>query len=99
MPTESQSPETVCASSENRNEQFDEVERLLSLCEVQAIRSGVPLPLGASTRNNGVNFGVFSRHATGPPIHFFYRFDDSTPARTSNVLPPGRTSGFRARHR
>ena len=82
MPTKSQSPEAACASSENRNDQFDEVERLLGLCEVQAIRSGVPLPLGASARNNGVNFAVFSRHATGARIDFFDRVDDSAPARS-----------------
>ena len=82
MPTKSRSPEAVCASSESRNEQFDEVERLLSLCEVQAIRSGVPLPLGASARNHGVNFAVFSRHATGARIDFFDRVDDSAPGRS-----------------
>jgi len=82
VPTKSQSPEAACASSENRNDQFDEVERLLGLCEVQAIRSGVPLPLGASARNNGVNFAVFSRHATGARIDFFDRVDDSAPARS-----------------
>jgi pullulanase/glycogen debranching enzyme len=58
------------------------LERLLSLREVQAIPSGVPLPLGASARNNGVNLAVFSRHATGARIDFFHRVDDSAPRRS-----------------
>jgi hypothetical protein len=37
----------VSAEPDKRLEQFDEMERLLRFCEVQVIRSGVPLPLGA----------------------------------------------------
>ena len=61
---------------------LDELERLLGLCEVQAIRSGVPLPLGASARRNGVNFAIFSRHATGVRLDFFDQVGDSAPARS-----------------
>jgi glycogen operon protein len=75
MPTESY-------SSAGRTEQLDELERLLSLCEVQAVRSGVPLPLGASVRGTGVNFAIFSRHATGVRLDFFERVDDSAPVRS-----------------
>ena len=62
--------------------QLDELERLLSLCEVQNIRSGVPLPLGAHAMGNGVNFAIFSRHATGVQLDFFDRLEDSAPARS-----------------
>ncbi len=65
-----------------RAEQLDELERLLSLCEVQAIRSGAPLPLGASVRGNGINFAIFSRHASGVRLDFFDRVDASIPARS-----------------
>jgi isoamylase len=58
------------------------MERFLILCEVQATRSGVPLPLGACARGNGVNFAIFSRHATGARLDFFDRVEDSVPART-----------------
>jgi glycogen operon protein len=63
-------------------EQLDEVERLLALCEVQAVRSGAPLPLGAHIRANGVNFAIFSRHATGVRLDLYDRVDDTAPART-----------------
>jgi isoamylase len=64
------------------SDQLDELERLLSLCEIQSIRSGTPLPLGASVRGNGANFAIFSRHATGVRLDFFDRAEDCTPART-----------------
>jgi isoamylase len=72
----------VFESSAARTKQLNELERLLSLCEVQSIRSGVPLPLGARTRGSGVNFAIFSRHATGVRLDFFDHPGDSVPART-----------------
>jgi glycogen operon protein len=62
--------------------QLDELERLLASCEVQAIRSGTPLPLGAHRRANGVNFAIFSRHATGVRLDLFDRADDTAPSRS-----------------
>ena len=64
------------------DEQLDELERLLALCEVQAVRSGTPLPLGAHLRADGVNFAIFSRHATGVRLDLFDRAEDTTPARS-----------------
>ena len=52
------------------------------LCEVQAVRSGAPLPLGAHMRGNGVNFAIFSRHATGVRLDLFDRAEDTAPARS-----------------
>jgi glycogen operon protein len=63
-------------------QQFAEVERLLGLCEVQSLRSGVPLPLGAHVRGTGVNFAIFSRHAIGVRLDLFNRADDARPVRT-----------------
>jgi glycogen operon protein len=66
-----------------------ELERLLSLCEVQAVRSGVPYPFGAHLRGDGVNFSIFSRHATGVRLDLFDYPEDSLPAR-SIILNPAR---------
>jgi isoamylase len=63
-------------------EQLAELERLLSLCEVQSVRSGVPLPLGAHVRGTGVNFAIFSRHATGVRLDLFAGADSATPTRS-----------------
>jgi isoamylase len=62
--------------------QLADMERLLSLCEVQAIRSGVPFPLGAHARGNGVNFALFSRHAHGVCLELFDHPEDAKPARS-----------------
>lgn len=74
MPT----PVPGSPSSEAR---LTELERLLSLCEVQAVRSGVPMPLGAHPRGDGVNFAIFSRHATGVRLDLFASPDDAVPTR------------------
>ncbi len=63
-------------------DQVAELERLLSLCEVQAVRSGVPFPLGAHPRGNGVNFAIFSRHATGVRLDLFDGPEDVIPIRS-----------------
>ena len=70
------------SSAAVRTERLDELQRLLSLCEVQAIRSGMPFPLGARARGNGVNFAIFSRHATGARLDFFDHAEDAEPARS-----------------
>ncbi len=65
------------------------LERLLSLCEFQATRSGVPLPLGAQVRAGGVNFAIFSRHAIGVRLDLFASPQDALPVR-SFILNPTR---------
>jgi len=76
-------------SRASNEEQIAALERLLSLCEVQSIRSGVPFPLGAHLRGNGVNFAIFSRHATGVRLDLFDHCEDAMPAR-SIILNPAR---------
>ena len=66
-----------------------DLDRLLALCEVQSARSGVPLPLGAHVRANGVNFAIFSRHATGVRLDLFDFPNQLEPARTY-ILNPAR---------
>jgi len=65
-----------------RPDDLDGLERLLALCEVQAVRSGAPLPFGAHPRGAGVNFAIFSRNATGVRLDLFDRVEDAMPART-----------------
>ncbi len=65
------------------------LEQLLNLCEVQTIRSGVPFPLGAYLRGNGVNFAIFSRHATGVRLDLFDEPAAAMPSR-SIILNPAR---------
>lgn len=81
-PTPSASPGDVVRPGAPSAEQLAELERLLSLCEVQAVRSGVPLPLGAQRRGNGVNFAIFSRHATGVRLDLLDRHDEGMPLRS-----------------
>lgn len=64
------------------DQQLAELERLLGLCEVQAIRSGVPFPLSAHARGDGVNFAIFSRHADGVCLELFDRQEDAKPSRS-----------------
>jgi glycogen operon protein len=79
----------VAGSRAPTADQLAELERLLSLCEVQAVRSGVPFPLGAHPRGNGVNFAIFSRHATGVRLDLFDHPEDAMPIR-SIILNAGR---------
>ncbi|TLD43631.1 MAG: Glycogen debranching enzyme [Candidatus Jettenia ecosi] len=44
-------------------------------------------PLGATVREDGVNFSVFSRNATGMELVFFDREDDKKPARIIQIDP------------
>src|SRR5665811_1044135 len=51
------------------------------VCEHTAIRRGVPLPLGTSESGGGVNFALFSRHASRVRLELFDKHADATPAR------------------
>ncbi len=66
---------------EAKTEELTELERLLNQCEVQTVRSGAPFPLGAHRFGTGVNFAVFSRHATGIRLDLFDRPEDAKPSR------------------
>jgi Carbohydrate-binding module 48 (Isoamylase N-terminal domain) len=74
MRSESEPPE--------RARQLAELEHLLSLCEVQAVRFGLPFPLGAHARGDGVNFAIFSRHATGVRLDLFDHSNAAVPVRS-----------------
>ncbi len=52
---------------------------LESLSESGDVQSGSPLPWGARSRGEGVNFSIFSRHATHVRLEFY---DGQRPMRT-----------------
>lgn len=45
-------------------------------------KPGIPLPLGAHPRDGGINFSLFSRHASGVSLLLFDRPTDAVPAQT-----------------
>src|SRR5262249_52687952 len=49
--------------------------------------AGSSAPLGATPSSEGVNFSVFSRHATGVELLLFDRVDDGKAARTVRLDP------------
>jgi glycogen operon protein len=49
--------------------------------------TGRSTPLGATVVDGGVNFSLFSRHATGVELVFFDREDDATPSRVFALDP------------
>ena len=49
--------------------------------------AGLSSPLGATMSDDGVNFSLFSRHATGVELQFFERPDDSRPSRAVRLDP------------
>jgi isoamylase len=51
------------------------------------VRKGSPHPLGATPTREGVNFSLFSEHATGVELLLFARHDDPQPFQTV-VLDP-----------
>src|SRR3954452_7392749 len=64
-------------------------------CDRRAIRPAPPheitpgtsSPLGATPCRGGVNFSVFSKHATGMELLLFDRVDEASPARVIRVDP------------
>jgi isoamylase len=51
------------------------------------LTEGKSSPLGATPSRNGVNFSVFSRHATGVELLLFNEVDDAKPARMVRLDP------------
>lgn len=57
------------------------------------IQSGAPLPLGASERCGGVNFALFSRHATRVTLLLFDASTDTEPCLTFELDPMRHRTG------
>src|SRR5258705_12745436 len=57
-----------------------------------ASTAGASNPLGATITADGVNFSVFSKHATGIDLLLFDRVDDARPARVVHLDPAAHRS-------
>ena len=55
---------------------------------VETATPGSSSPLGATLRRDGVNFSIFSKHATGLDLLLFDHVDDAEPSRVIFVDPP-----------
>ena len=65
----------------------------LEVCEHTAVRRGVPLPMGTHESEGGVNFAIFSRHASRVRLEFFDHPEDATPARAIDLDPSRNRTG------
>jgi len=62
--------------------------------EVGEVQAGNPLPIGgAHQQGRGVNFVLFSRHATGVRLEFYQNSDDSSPSRIIDFDPVRHRTG------
>ena len=62
--------------------------------EENETKPGNPLPIGgAHQQGKGVNFVLFSRHATGVRLEFYQNPDDSSPSRIINLDPVRHRTG------
>ena len=49
------------------------------------VQAGSPLPLGIQERGGGVNFSIFSRHASRVRLELFDHPEDAAPARVIDL--------------
>ncbi len=61
--------------------------------EHTAVRRGVPLPLGTSESRGGVNFSLFSRHASRVRLELFDQPADAAPSRVIDLDPARNRTG------
>jgi glycogen operon protein len=62
--------------------------------ELDEVQAGNPLPIGgAHQQGTGVNFVLFSRHATGVRLEFYQNSDDSSPSRIIHLDPVRHRTG------
>ena len=77
---------------------MDGIERTLhdyaaEVSERSELRRGVPLPMGTHEYGTGVNFSLFSRHASRVRLEMFDRATDETPARAIDLDPARNRTG------
>lgn len=89
----SQAAETADGSTDLTRPERPLHEYLADVCERSDVRVGVPLPLGAYARGEGVNFAVFSRHAGRVRLELFDHPDDATAARVMELDPARNRTG------
>ena len=59
----------------------------MDISDHRAVRAGSPLPLGTHPEGDGVNFALFSRHATRVRLEFSDHPGDKTPSRVIELDP------------
>ena len=69
------------------------IRALRAAAERGDIQSGAPLPLGAFREGDGVNFALFSRHATAVWLELFDDPEDAAPSRRIELDPIGHRTG------
>ena len=57
------------------------------------VRAGSPLPLGTQESGGGVNFAIFSRHASRVRLELFDHPEDAAPARAIDLDPARNRTG------
>ena len=68
-------------------------EYVAEVSEHTDVRSGVPLPFGTFESGGGVNFALFSRHASRVRLELFDRAVDAAPARIIDLDPARNRTG------
>jgi isoamylase len=68
-------------------------EYVAEVSEHTDVRSGVPLPFGTFESGEGVNFSLFSRHASRVRLELFDRAVDAAPARIIDLDPARNRTG------
>lgn len=63
------------------------------VCEQAEIRVGYPFPFGPQEWGEGVNFAVFSRHATRVRLELFAHAEDAAPSRSIDLDPARNRTG------
>jgi len=73
--------------------QHSQHEAAPEISKHNSIREGWPQPLGAQERDNGVNFAIFSRDASGVRLELFNHPADSVAARSIDLDPACNRTG------
>ncbi len=68
-------------------------EYAAQVSEFTEVRTGMPLPMGTHGNGGGVNFALFSRHATRVQLELFDLPGDATPARVIALDPARNRTG------
>ena len=61
--------------------------RVYAHCLPFRVEAGLPAPLGATLRDGGVNFSLFSPHATAVQLLLFEEYDQSQPSQVITLDP------------
>jgi len=86
-------PRVATDDSKNANVGAAAKPRLAEVSAHTEIRCGMPLPFGTHGDAEGVNFALFSRHASRVRLELFDNSEDSIPARAFDLDPTWNRTG------